>query len=299
MRAVWSFWSKPYLAHRHTTWPSEKHHLLSWVLSVETARQHYPDTLLVTDNAGAQLLVDGLGLQFSHVSTELNALAQHDPDWWTLGKLYTYHLQTEPFVHLDSDLFLWKRLPARLERADVFAQNCSPVSANSPVYQPERLRCALGPGTGGWLPEEWLWYGHTIKHQRAEACCIVGGNRTDFISRYAAASARLVSEPRNQQILRSFPDKHTLSVLIEEYSLAAFVEYHRASAVLPSESISIEYLLSSRPVPWDIDRAAEAGFSHIIGSLKRNLLVADKLEKTVQRDYPGLYKRCITYLNSL
>jgi hypothetical protein len=58
MKAVWSFWSKPFAAHRHAMWPSEKHHLCSWVLSVETARQHYPDTWLVTDNAGARMLMD-------------------------------------------------------------------------------------------------------------------------------------------------------------------------------------------------------------------------------------------------
>jgi hypothetical protein len=78
---------------------------------------------LVTDDAGARMLVDGLGLQFTRVSTELNALAKHDPDWWNLGKIHAYHLQMEPFVHIDSDVFLWKRLPPRLEHADVFAQN--------------------------------------------------------------------------------------------------------------------------------------------------------------------------------
>ena len=33
MKAVWSFWSKPFAAHRHGSWASEKHHLSAWVLS--------------------------------------------------------------------------------------------------------------------------------------------------------------------------------------------------------------------------------------------------------------------------
>lgn len=159
-------------------WPSEKHHLCSWVLSVETARQHYPDTWLVTDDAGARLLVDGLGLQFKRVTTDLNALAQHDPDWWALGKICTYRLQTEPFVHLDSDSFLWKRLPARLEHADVFAEYYYSFHP-APQYLPERLEHEFRSRAGAWLPKEWIWYGRTFNHRQVACCGLVGGNRWD------------------------------------------------------------------------------------------------------------------------
>jgi hypothetical protein len=96
LKAVWSFWSKPFEAHRRHSWPSVRHHLFAWVLSVETARRHYPETCLVTDAAGARLLVDEIGLPFKHVSTELNTLDQYNPDWWALGKVYAYRMQTEP-----------------------------------------------------------------------------------------------------------------------------------------------------------------------------------------------------------
>jgi hypothetical protein len=297
MKAVWSFWTKPYVTHRRWSWPSEKHHLLSWVLSVETAKQHYRDTWLVTDDAGARMLVDGLGLQFTHVSTELNALAQHDPDWWSLGKIYAYHLQAEPFVHIDSDVFLWKRLPPRLEHADVFAQNPNPLSARTPYYRPEQLERVL-MAAGGWLPDEWLWYRRAIKNQRAESCGLVGGNRTDFINRYAEAALRLVSDPRNRRALQSLPDKHIHSLLYEEYLLAAFVEYHKASARLPAGSLRIEYLFNSMADPWKPDLIARAGFTHLMSGMKMNPLLADRLERRVRQDYPHHYERCLKYLST-
>lgn len=74
MRAVCSFWSKPYRAGRSHPWSSEFHHALAWSLSLQEASRHYPDTWLYTDDDGARLLVDGLGLPFAHVSTGLNAL---------------------------------------------------------------------------------------------------------------------------------------------------------------------------------------------------------------------------------
>jgi hypothetical protein len=42
MKAVWSFWPKPYVTGRKVYWASEKHHWLYWILSLETARKHYP-----------------------------------------------------------------------------------------------------------------------------------------------------------------------------------------------------------------------------------------------------------------
>jgi hypothetical protein len=292
MKAVWSFWTKPYLAHRNSSWPSDKHHLCAWVLSVEMAKQHYPDTWLVTDDAGARMLVDRLGLQFTRVSTELNALAKHDPDWWNLGKIHAYHLQMEPFVHIDSDVFLWKRLPPRLEHADVFAQNPNPLSASTPYYRPEQLERALSPATDGWLPDQWHWYRQTIKYQRAEACGIVGGNRMDLFNSFAEASLRLINDPRNQHKLKSLPSKGMHCLLIEEYLLAAFVEYYRTTAALPKGGIRIEYLFNSDTERWNPDHAAQAGFTHLVAGAKRNPRFADRLENRVRRDYPELYERC-------
>src|ERR1017187_9186373 len=111
MRAVWSFWSKPFLAGHGSVWAEPRQHWLSWILSLETAKCHLPETALYTDQVGADLLVDKLGLKFAEVSTVLDVLADEDPRWWALGKLRTYALQTTPFVHIDSDVFLWKPLP--------------------------------------------------------------------------------------------------------------------------------------------------------------------------------------------
>src|SRR5262245_39114277 len=97
LNAVWSFWTKPYWAERQSSWAHDWYHWLAWGLSVYAARQHYPDTYLVTDDAGARVLVDRLQLPFAEVSTALNALADEDPGWWALGKIAAYSLQQVPF----------------------------------------------------------------------------------------------------------------------------------------------------------------------------------------------------------
>jgi hypothetical protein len=294
LKAIWSFWSKPFEAHRRFSWPSERHHLFAWVLSVETARQHYPDTSLITDDAGARMLVDRLGLPFTCVSTELNALEQHNPDWWALGKIYAYRMQTQPFVHIDNDVFLWKPLPARLECADVFAQNPEPISASTPYYQPERFAHALNPTAKGWLPEEWHWYQRT-HHNQAICCGIFGGNRIDFIQHFSNASLRLIEDPANSHALELLHDKRMLMLVVEQYLLSAFVDYHKTATVLPLGNIRIEYLYNSMADHWNPDYAAHAGFTHLAADAKQNPLIAHRLENRVRSDYPEHYQRCMAY----
>ncbi len=74
MRAVWSFWSKPFHAYKGSIWGHPLQHMLAWGLSLQTARAHYPETVLITDTPGKRLLIDQLGLSFTHVSTELDRL---------------------------------------------------------------------------------------------------------------------------------------------------------------------------------------------------------------------------------
>jgi hypothetical protein len=293
MRAVWSFWSKPFSAHRNRVWASERHHLLSWILSTETAKRHYRPAVLHTDDAGARLLVDDLGLEFDAVHTSLNAIADADPAWWALGKLYTYRLQREPFVHIDNDVFLWKALPPDLESAQVFAQNAEPFVVGQSFYQPEAVEQALRAAAHGWLPREWRWYRQGSPHSRGECCGIFGGNRVDFIRHYATQAIRLVERPGNRRALAAMPDKAVHMVLVEQYLLAACIEYFRAHAEAAFHDVAISYLFSSLEQAFDSETAARRGYTHLISNAKRNPEIADRLEARVARDYPAHYQRSL------
>lgn len=293
MRAVWSFWSKPYRTHRNRVWGSEKLHLLSWVLSTETAKRHYQPCALYTDNEGARLLVDGVGLEFDAVYTTLNAISGADPEWWALGKLYTYRAQVDPFVHIDNDVFLWKALPHELGSAPVFAQNAEPFIPGQSFYRPEVVESALNGAATGWLPPEWVWYRQSGIDSRGECCGVFGGNRVDFIRHYAAQAIRLIEHPGNRSALEALPDKIVHTVLVEQYLLAACVEYCRAHTGSPFHEVAIRYLFSSIEEAFDSETAARLGYTHLIADAKRNWQLADRLEARVAQDYPSHYQRCL------
>lgn len=292
MRAVWSFWTKP-LKRGWSNWTSEFHHLLGWVLSVETARKHYPQTALVTDDAGAEMLIEGIGLQFDHVSTILNDLNSHDPDWWAFGKMYAYRLQKEPFVHIDNDAFLWSRLPERLELADVFAQNLEYISFGKTYYHPEQIEYAIR-SVNGWTPEEIDYHVSADGTFKAACCGIMGGNRIDFIHYYADLAIRMMEHPDNQAAWRSLNERITLSLIFEQYLLAACIEYHKNRQNSPYSDIRDEYLFES--MSHAQEQAAAVGYTHLIGPAKRNKMIIERLEKRVQKDYPDYYERCINFI---
>ncbi len=295
MRAVWSFWTKPYLAHRRSAWLSEKHHFLSWVLSVERARRHYPDTMLVTDDAGARILVDGLGLAFRRVSTALNALRDRDPAHWSLGKSYAYFLQDVPFVHIDSDVFLWRRLHPDVEGAPVLAQNEEPFRRNEFYYFPEEFEREARAVCGAWLPLEWRWYRSSLRPQKGLCCGVFGGQRVDFIRHYAALSIRLVEEAVNGYCWRRL--QHVCSCLLfEQYLLAACLEYHGACPASPFRGVRAVCVFPSLAAAYEPSRAALAGYTHLLAGAKHDVALAERLERRVLADHPAAYDRCIRYL---
>lgn len=292
MRAVWSFWSKPFsVRHRHV-WASPRHHLLSWVLSVRQAMLHYRPAVLYTDDAGARMLVDALGLEFDEVHTTLNALAHQDPEWWALGKLHAYRAQTKPFIHIDNDVFLWQPLPARLEAAAVFAQNPEPFVPGESYYQPEVLEDALGLGADGWVPREWKWFRESGLPQRADCCGIFGGRHLSFIQHYADQAIHFVQRAENQAAWAKVSDKVSHNILFEQYLLSACIEHHNAHREAGRGEIEIGYLFPSMEAAFDPATAARVGYTHLVAGAKRDPHLAARLEARVARDHPTYFERC-------
>ena len=296
MNAVWSFWTKPYFAERRLSWHREWHHWLAWGLSVHAARQHYPQTRLVTDSAGARILIDELQLPFESVSTALDALKGEDPNWWALGKIEAYRLQKSAFLHIDTDVFLWKRLAAELETADLIAQNPEEIELDGGYYCPTEFESSIGWPERGWLPPEWTWYRQSKVPPRAECCGIFGGSRIDFINYFAETALRIVRHPANRPGWRELPGRHML--LIEQYLLSAMIDYHRRRRESPFRIADIRYLFPTIEDAFVSERATDAGFTHLAAGAKRNARVARDLEQRVERDLPEHYDRCTRYVRA-
>lgn len=109
-----SFWSNGIRA--------SKQNLDLWKLSLALAKKHYNRVDLITDSNGYELLKD---LPFSNFIKVLDDIPNYK-DLWCLGKIYAYLYaanQGESFLHLDSDVFLWTKLPDDFENSKMFCQS--------------------------------------------------------------------------------------------------------------------------------------------------------------------------------
>jgi hypothetical protein len=274
-------------------WLEPRHHLLSWVLSLETARKHFRNTVLVTDTAGASLLVGELGLAFSEVSTDLDCLADAEPDWWALGKLAAYRVQDKPFIHVDSDVYLWGPLPERLITAPVLAQNIEVFQPGTSYYEPEAFEAALAGH--GWLPPEWLGTRRLGRAPLSAVCCgILGGTNVEFLAHYAAQAITLVGRPENGAALARLEDRASHVILVEQFLLWACLQYHGGNPSSIFQDIQIEYLFASEEQAYQ--GTAVSPYTHLMGPAKRNRLIMERLERRVRRQYPELATRidCLT-----
>jgi hypothetical protein len=148
----------------------------------------------------------------------------------------------------------------------------------------------------GWLPEEWNWY---LARQRnlAYCCGIVGGNRVDFLTHYADRAIEMAINPRNQVAFDQMENKPGDCLLIEQYFLAACLEYHQHTENSPFRDVTVECLFDSPTAAFSSDQATQMGYTHLIGAAKRDATIAKRLEKRVAQDYPAHYACCLRYLD--
>jgi len=291
MRAVWSFWSLPFAAYNHRTWCTPLHHLLGWWLSLNSARKHYPETLLVTDSPGKRLLVDQLGLRFVEVSTELDRLSRVDADWWSMGKLVAYSLQTQPFVHIDTDVFLWKPLPKQVAEAPVFAQCRDEFSRLDGFYRPRDVEHAFAQESLR-LPPEWEYARSKSAALTAENCGILGGTQVGFLRYYANAAMELILKPRHSKAWSRLADKKPYNVVVEQFFLSACLDFHRHRPASPFRGVTVKHLFSSWSQAYDGNHAARVGYTHLLGEAKTSSAVAKRLQARVQREDPLFLRLC-------
>ena len=288
------------MAHYHKTWGTSANFLYSWVISLENAKKIYPRTELYTDDEGKELLINKLGLVFSGVYTTLNALKDHDADFWATGKLYTYRQQNEPFIHLDNDVFFWKRLPDRLNAADIIVQNPEYFEYGSyhTCYHPNKANISIN-ATKGWIPEEWEWYTR-MQGGKALNCGIFGGNRIDFIRHYADTAIRFIEN--NQEAWAYYSNRLNQKIscnnhLFEQYMLGAMIDYHHNNPEKTKFSnINVEPLFYLEQDAYNSNITRDIGYTHLLGEIKRNDEVMHRMETRIKKDYPDFFYKCNTLL---
>lgn len=269
MIGLMSFWSEPFQKSPKNNLES----LLMWVLSFHKIKGMFHKVILVTDDAGNELLINKLKLPFTQVLIELNDFVPKEVRHiWALGKIKAYSLMQDPFLHVDSDVFLMNPVPHRITGADMCAQSTDAFEGKeSDTY---KLSEFLDKNI--IFPDYYWMQALSRNVHRPPNCGIFGGENTELINEYATGVLSLVSNPQN--ILQNCNGTRW-SVLLEQYG--AFV-------YAASRGIKIETLLSSASE----EEAVKNGYVHLHGEAKFNPYALERLHCIVRTEYLEYYARC-------
>jgi|LakMenEpi03Aug12_release.lakeMendotaPanAssembly.Ray.scaffolds.fasta_scaffold96938_2 hypothetical protein len=199
---------------------SSNQNLDMWKLSLALAQKHYKNVYLISDNVGCEVLKD---LPFTSFINVLNDIPKNLSKIWCLGKIYAYKYACQmrkPFLHLDSDVFLWEPLPNKLLYSRIFAQ-----SPDIEIFEKEHIAYFNFELIKNLeIPDVWkdliiIKKINFLPYNMG----IFGGFDTDLISRYCEFAIKMAENPKYKKIWDSELNSLSVSCMIEQTNLSIFL----------------------------------------------------------------------------
>lgn len=278
IKIVQSYWSKAYNRMYNFGWAHRLVHYMSWALSCMQLRKFYRNVELVTDEEGYDLLIEKLKLPYSSVKVALDSKLKPETVW-TLGKFEAYRLQDRPFIHVDGDIYIWKRFPSRIEKAGLVAQN---IERNYPFnvnILNEMCRLSFK------FPFNPMKRGDMIEANMG----ITGGNDIGFIQKYHDCAQNFLKENLNKLSSLS-KGEDSITTIMEQYLFyeLAQIENKKIEYLIPEFPYSKMCLLTMfHLLPSSVE------YIHCLGANKRTDISCDRVARLLLYHYPQTYNHIL------
>jgi hypothetical protein len=207
---------------------------------------------------------------------------------WALGKIYSYQMQDEPFLHIDSDIFIWNSFSTSLTDASLITQNIETKSRDYATTFNNLYEILH------YIPE----YLKELKSREFIHCSntgIIGGTNIDFFQVYTKEVFEFIN--KNFDILQSNVSNYStafINVIFEQ------IIFNQLSL---SKDLPVTYLFPDHDdIPKNIGyfhaKHQNKDFIHALGTYKYNRLVYRMLEITLKNKYPEYYYRILRLVNT-
>lgn len=291
MKIVLSFWSKPArnfggIKYNNCRWHNPLLHCCGWIISTMLAKEKYSKVELVTDTEGLEVFEKHFKLPFDNISTALNDIEDVYSALWMTGKLKAYSIQKEPFIHIDSDVFLWKKFSDIFLQSDILAQHME-NETNTMFHD-------VYPKYLNLMRENNITVGPYLDIcENAYNAGIFGGNNIDQINKYANAALNVVYNNINKW--------EALHYKIGGLSFCnATIEQMLLYNMSVKENFNVSTLFP--PIFHEID-AVEKGYTHLMHSKvddtkKETEELRNKIYNMTEKKYNEYYKNVKNWLLS-
>ena len=257
MRIIQTFWSGNQTKYLDNNggWLSEETHWMSWALSCLQAKKFYQEVELYTDKWGKYILIDLLGLPYTkvHIVFDDSPLKSYPSFLWGMAKMYTYSIQSEPFIHIDNDVFIWKIFPTTITESPLIAQNIeSDILAYSNSID-EIFKEA------SFIPE---WLIANKNDNKAYNAGIIGGNDLAFIKEFTNLGFLFVEN--NWESLSKISN---INIIPEQFLFYHLTKSKNKKVICVHDAVVQDAMVT----PFtDLDIIPfETNFTHFVGAYKK------------------------------
>jgi len=285
MKIIQSLWSKP--LSKNGGWNEKIFYYMSWTLSCLKLKEFYKPIELYTDEKGKELLIDILQLPYDKVHVVLDELNEFSPQLWALGKVYTYSLQKEPFLHVDGDIFIWSKFPERIENAQLIAQH------KEENYEYHKLSVQKLTADGFYFKKELNPQKETEINEVNAG--LLGGNNIDFFTKYTKAVFDFVKNNKTQIKLLEGMGITYVNTIFEQYFFYKLAQNNK---------IDIEYLFTNKISQYFSEFVKFASlpyintYIHTIAFYKKVFSVGANVAHLLWYEYPDYYYRILKIIEN-
>jgi hypothetical protein len=243
MKIYHSYWSKGYVG-SPPAYVVDLHNLSAYL-----AKKQYGEIHLITDTEGKKHLS---GIEYASISTTLDTLPAEYGTVWSLGKLLAYNqiaALSEPFMHIDYDVLLWKKLPETFTASPVFA---------------ERLEANVD-----WRYNVMNFYKRCPNHHDLKTLVkdgalnagVFGGTNLDLIYRATLRAMAFVLDPFNKEFMVSTDMK----INVPHWSRATIAEQLYIYQYCLMNNQDITFLLKTKDHASQQIECTDLGYTHLWG----------------------------------
>lgn len=251
-------------------------------------KKYYKTVELVTDTLGKEILINKLKLPYTNVALELDKIGDCNMGLWALGKILAYSIQSDPFLHVDNDVFIWKKFDEKIARAELIAQN----RELSTVYNTESFYFVLR--NCSYIPP-FLNGIENFRFITGANAGILGGRDVDFFQIYTTEIQKFLDE--NVSFINSNLKR------VPESLFNVFFEQVIFYTLAKERGQEVTYLFpeaSDNPEGLGYFHEAHNNqeFVHTYSHFKRNRIVYSLMEIKVRSLYPEYYNRVMELIST-
>lgn len=232
---------------------NESDFALSWITSVKSAKLHFKNVVLVTDTWAWDNIFSKLDLPFDEVKLTLDSIDENT-NMWAISKAHAILEMNEPFLHIDSDVYIWEALDKKYLMSNLLVQSneSSESDIQSDFYnQLEQLHLLYFNGTNVYLDNSNM----SERNIYAYNCGVVGGTDVEFLRKWAGQMIETANSiDYIMPSINELTNSGDIMVWVEQTLLMLMAEHHMVDV---SELVEIG--------------VEQSYYTHFCGNVKRDV----------------------------